>query len=163
MAGNHTSVMVRQRKAGTSTLIGNHTFWGDKCTGGRQRKVRKGGNLWCLNLTCCSLCSHCNKISLADKKYPLHTDAITLSIKAKWGQKSLLPSRKWSWGENQGIWPPSLQFQMNIPPFHLYVLHNWLAKKTQGSYLPVSTLPLRAWLMSHSRSVMSDSLWPHGL
>ena len=37
--------MGRQRKAGTSRLSGNHTFWGDKCSGGRQRKVEKASNL----------------------------------------------------------------------------------------------------------------------
>ena len=37
--------MVGQRKARTSRPIRNHTFWGDKCPGGRQRKVRKDTNL----------------------------------------------------------------------------------------------------------------------
>ena len=44
MAGNHASCkhqesLGRQREAGTSRLTGNHTFWDDKCPGGRQRKV----------------------------------------------------------------------------------------------------------------------------
>ena len=39
-----------QRKAGTSRLTGNH--WGDKCPGGRQRKMKRGTNLQ--NVNCCS-------------------------------------------------------------------------------------------------------------
>ena len=77
MAGNHTSCkqqgsMGRPNKAGTSrqkSLTKNHIFWGDKCPGGRQRKLR-GRNLQHLSVTCCSLCPHYNKISLADKKIP---------------------------------------------------------------------------------------------
>ena len=85
VAGNCTSCkqrgsMGKQRKAGTPRLTGNHTFWGNKRPGDRQRKVRKGGNLLPLNVTCCSLCSHYNKISIADKKYPSRTDAMTLLI-----------------------------------------------------------------------------------
>lgn len=34
-----------QRKAGMYKLTGNHTYWGDKCHGGRQRKVEKVMNL----------------------------------------------------------------------------------------------------------------------
>ena len=59
-----------------------HTL-GDKCPRGRQRKVGKGGNLQHLNVTFCSLCPHYNKISLADKKFPSCTQAMTLPVKAK--------------------------------------------------------------------------------
>ena len=72
--------MGRKRKAGASRLTGNHKFVGDNCLGGRQRKVGKGMNLLQLNVTCCLLCPHHNKISLADKKYPLCTDAMSLLI-----------------------------------------------------------------------------------
>ena len=75
--------MDGQRKAGTSRLIRDYIFWGDKCSGGRQRKVEKGTNLQGPNVTPCSLCPHYNKISYADKKYPSCTDAMTLLIKAK--------------------------------------------------------------------------------
>ena len=86
MAGNHISSehrgsLGKQRKAGTSRLTGNHIFWGD--VSWRQRKVRKGGNLQCPNVTFCSICPHYNKISLADKKFPSCTNAMTLRIKAK--------------------------------------------------------------------------------
>lgn len=52
--------MGRQRKAGTSRLTGSHTFGGNKCPGGRQRKVGKGVNLQHLNVTGGSSCPHCN-------------------------------------------------------------------------------------------------------
>lgn len=35
------------------------------------------------NVICCSLCSHYNKISLAGKKFPSCTDAVTLLIKTE--------------------------------------------------------------------------------
>ena len=73
----------RQRKAGTSGLTGNHTFWDGKCPGDRQRKMRRGWNLQSPKVTFCSLYSDYNKISLPDKKYPSGTEAMTLMIKAK--------------------------------------------------------------------------------
>ena len=90
MAGNHASYkqqvsMGRQRRAGTSRLTGNHIFWGDECPGGRQRKVGKGIHLQRLKVACCSLCCHYNKVSLAEKKYPLGTDTMTLLLKTKEG------------------------------------------------------------------------------
>ena len=39
----------KKKKGGTFRLIGNHTFWGDKCPECRQRKVEKGArisNVW---------------------------------------------------------------------------------------------------------------------
>jgi len=48
---NRGRSMGRQRKAGASRLTGNHKFGGDKCLGGRQRKVGKGMNLLQLNVT----------------------------------------------------------------------------------------------------------------
>ena len=83
VAGNHASCkqwgsMGRQRKAGSSRLTGNHTFW-VMCPGSRQRKMRQFRNLLCPNVTCCSLCSHYNKISLTDK-YPSCTDTVALLI-----------------------------------------------------------------------------------
>ena len=36
---------------------------------GDKERWKKGRNLQCLNVTCCSLCPHYNKISLADKNY----------------------------------------------------------------------------------------------
>ena len=68
--------------------------------------------LWSLKVTFCSLCSHYNKISLADKKFPSCTNTMTLLIKTK-GQKSLLPSGMWSWDENQGILPN----EYSVPSF----------------------------------------------
>ena len=109
-------------------------FGGNKRHGDRQRKVGKGRNLRHPNVTCCSLCPHYNKISFVDKKYPSCTDAMTLPIKAKWGHKSLLPSGRWSWDENQGIWPQTPPSPVNILPLHFHAPHNQLAKETQGSY-----------------------------
>ena len=80
---NSGGAMGGHRKAGTPRLSENDTFWGEKCPGGRQRKVGQGRSLLHPNVTCCSLCSHYNKISLADKKYPSCTNAMTLPIKAK--------------------------------------------------------------------------------
>ena len=56
---------------------------GGKCPGGRQRKVGKGKNRQCLNVTFCSLCPHYSKISLANKIFPSCTNAMTFLIKAK--------------------------------------------------------------------------------
>ena len=68
----------KQRKAGTSRLTGNHTFWMIKFP-----EAKKGGekrNLLQPKVTLCSLYSHYNKISLAHKKYPSCTDSMTLLI-----------------------------------------------------------------------------------
>ena len=51
-----------QIKAETSRLTGNHTFWGDKCPGGRQGKVEKSISLQHPNVTCCLLCPNYNVI-----------------------------------------------------------------------------------------------------
>ena len=50
------------KKSQTSRLIENHTFFGGKCPGGRQRKVEKSTNLQCPDVTCCSLCPHYGEI-----------------------------------------------------------------------------------------------------
>ena len=97
-------------------------------------------NLLHLNVTCCSLCFHYNKISLADKKYPPCTDAMTLQIKLN---KDKNPSSPWEGGAGMKIrkydpqTPPS---PMNILPLHLYAPHNRLAKETRDSYSPVCPL-----------------------
>ena len=65
----------------------NQTLWGDKCPKGRQKKVGKVITLQSPNVTCCSLCPHYNKISLADKKFTSCTEIMTLLIKAKKRQK----------------------------------------------------------------------------
>ena len=70
--------MGRQRKAGTFRLIGNHTFWGDMVL----EQTNKGGESLespHLDVTCCSLCSHYNKINLAGK-FPSGTEAMSLLI-----------------------------------------------------------------------------------
>ena len=134
-AGNHIAwkqqgSLGRQRKAGTSRLTGNHAFGDDKCPGGRQRKLGKGRNLRHPNVTFCSLGRRYNKISLADKKFPSCTDAMTLQIKTKHGQKSLLPSGRCSWGEIRDYDPLPPPSPVNILPLHFYTPHNQLAKET---------------------------------
>ena len=51
-------------------------YLGDKDPRGRQRKVKKGGNLWCQNVSFPSLRSHYNIIRLTDKKFPSFIDAL---------------------------------------------------------------------------------------
>lgn len=66
--------MGRRRKAGTSRLTGNHIFWGNKCSGGRQGKVGKV-NLQPRNMTCYDyalVIIKYNTLSYADKIYPSH-------------------------------------------------------------------------------------------
>ena len=57
-AGGHRQT----KKAEAFRLTGNQTLW--------AMKVAKGRNLMHPNVTCCSLFSHYNKISLAEKKFP---------------------------------------------------------------------------------------------
>lgn len=80
VAGNHTScerqgVLGRQ----SSNLQTNRKPYilGDKDPRGRQRKVKKGGNLWCFP----SLCSHYNIIKLTGKKFPSCISTLTHLIK----------------------------------------------------------------------------------
>lgn len=63
-----------------------------ECPEGRQRKVGNGRSFWWPNTTFCSLCPYYNKISLADKKFPSCTNAMTLPIKVK--SKILPPLRQ---------------------------------------------------------------------
>ena len=84
VAGNHTSCtqgssMGRGIEVGTSRLTGNHIFWAIRVLKA-DREVGKDGTLLPWNVTCCLLRSHSNKISLADKKHPSFTDAMTLLI-----------------------------------------------------------------------------------
>ena len=126
--------MGKPRKAGTSRLIGNKTVWGDKGLGSRQKKVGKSWTLWCLNIVFFSLYSHYNKTSSADKKYPSGTNTMTLCIKTKQRQKSLLLLEMWSWTENQEIRSQTLPSPVNILPIHFYTPYNQLFKETQGRY-----------------------------
>ena len=48
---NNKRPWAENKKAEISELTRNHTFWGDKCPGGRQRKWGKGRNLWFLHVT----------------------------------------------------------------------------------------------------------------
>lgn len=107
---------------------------GDKGLGSRQKKVGKSWTLWCLNIIFFSLYSHYNKTSPADKKYPSGTNTMTLCIKTKQRQKSLLLLEMWSWTENQEIRSETLPSPVNILPIHFYTPYNQLFKETQGRY-----------------------------
>ena len=48
---NNKRPWAENKKAEISELTRNHTFWGDKCPGGRQRKWGNGRNLWFLHVT----------------------------------------------------------------------------------------------------------------
>ena len=80
-------------------------FLSDKYPGSRQRKAGKVRNLLCPNVTCCSWCSHYNKISLTGKRHSSCTRVVTLLTWVR--TKPLLPSGRWSWDENQGLRPPN--------------------------------------------------------
>ena len=80
-------------------------------------------------VTCGSLCPQHNQISLGDKKFPPCNAAMTRLIKAKQGQKSLLPSAKWRWNKNQEMWLPAPPSQWIFHPFICMLLITSLAKK----------------------------------
>ena len=60
----------------------NHTLWVISVLEAFREKQEEGRNLQGLNVTCCSLCSHYNKISLADERFPSCSEAVALPIKA---------------------------------------------------------------------------------
>lgn len=80
--------MSRERRAGARWqeiihLVDSRGPWaerGKQEASGRQRKVGKGGNILCPNVTHRSSCSHRNKISLTDNKYPSGANAMRLLI-----------------------------------------------------------------------------------
>ena len=56
----NSGVHGQTKKAGTSTLM--ECFGVIKCPGNEQGMMEKGASLQHLNVTCCSLCPHYNKI-----------------------------------------------------------------------------------------------------
>ena len=58
-------------------MTGNHTSWDDKGPRCKQ-KCGERQDLWHLDVTFCSLCSHYSKINLADKKNLACKDAMKL-------------------------------------------------------------------------------------
>ena len=137
------------RKQETSGLIRTQTFWGNKCPGGRQRKVGKGRISSVPNVTFCSLCSHYNKISLAEEVSIMYwccdtsnQDWIKTKIPPLLRKVELEKKKKkerWSWGENQEISLQTSPLPMNILSTHFYNPYNQLAKGIQRSYPPECT------------------------
>lgn len=95
----------------------------------------KRENLLVLNLTYCSLCPHCNKISLADKKYPSCTchDTFDQSIFKNETPSSLQEGEAGRKIKEYG--PPSPSFPLNIPPMQLDALNNQSTKRKRGQLL----------------------------
>lgn len=119
-------------------MTGNHTLWGCKCTGGRQRKVEKDANLQHPNVICCSLCPYYNKLVMQIRS--------TQHVRTAWHFQSKLNKDKnpSSLGKLELEWKSGTVTTPQIPPspfitlpIHLYTSHNWLARETQGSCLPV--------------------------
>lgn len=93
--------------------------------------MRNGGNLLHLKVMCCSLYSHYNKISLADKKYPSCICIMTLLIKTK-DKKPSFPRKGGAGMKIRNYVPKSLLLN-EYSPIHFHTPYNQLAKKTQGS------------------------------
>ena len=116
----------RQRKAETSRLTG--TYFGCKCSGGRQRKMGKDRNLLSPNVTCYSVYPDYNK------KYH---NALTPWYFWSKLNKDKNPSFPQEDGAGMKIReseydPQTPASSVNIPLLHLNVHHNLLAKETQG-------------------------------
>ena len=112
---------------------------------GIQRMVGKGRTLWHQTVTFCSSCPCYNKISLANKKYPSCTDAMTLLIQDQIKTKipSPLGKVKLGWKSGNKIQPhPS---SMNCLHNHCYTPYNKLAKELRAAaHLNLPVLPLKS-------------------
>ena len=69
------------KKAEISELTRNHTFWGWQVSWRQTKKMRKWKESLVSACNFCSLCSHYNKISLADKNYWSHINAMIIPIR----------------------------------------------------------------------------------
>ena len=104
---------------------------GDNFPGSRKERWGKVGSSWVMSVSCCSLCSHYSKFSLAAKKYPSGTDAF-------WSKLNEDENLSSPWDDGAGMKMreynlPSPPSPGNIPPLHLYTSHNRLAKEAWSS------------------------------
>ena len=117
------------------------------------KKVGKGRNLLSSNVICCSLYSHHNKISLVDKKTPSCTNAMTLPIKAAAAAAAAAAKSFQSC--------PTLCDPIDDSPPGSLVPGILQARTLEWVAISFSNAWEEKW--KWSRSVMSDSWWPHGL
>ena len=127
--------MGRQRKAETSRLTGAH--FGCKCSGSRQRKMGKYGNLLSPNLTCYSFYPDYNKN---------YHHALTPWYFWSKLNRDKNPSSPQEDGAGMKIREYEYDTQtpassVNIPLLHLNAHHNLLAKETQSSIFSPVCLP----------------------
>ena len=80
---NNKGPPADNKKVEISELTRNHTFCGWQVSWRQTKKMRKWKESLVSACNFCSLCSHYNKISLANKKKPSGTKAVTRPIKAK--------------------------------------------------------------------------------
>ena len=132
--------MGRQRKAGASRLTGNHKFWGDKCLGGRQRKVGKGMNLLQLNVTFAHYVLITTKLALQIRS--------TNTAPMPWSKlnKDKNPSSpgKLGWNSGNGI-PKLLLPPWMFCPFICMPHITSLPKKSRAATHLCAALPLRTY------------------
>ena len=122
---------------------------GDKGPECRPRKVGKDGNLWCPSITCCSLFSHYNKISLSDKKYPSGTDTMTVPSRLNKNKKSSFP-----WEGEVGMKIRKYYLKPHPPQWKLHPfistlpITNFPKNLRAATHLSLSHLPLRVYYSS---------------
>ena len=124
---------------------------GDKGPACRPTKVEKDGNLWCPSITCCSLFSHYNKISLADLicKYPAGTDTMRVPSRLNKGKNS-----SFSWEGEVGMKIRKYYLKPHPPQwkFHSFIstlpITNFPKNLRAVTHLSLSNLPLRVYYSS---------------
>ena len=122
-----------EKKSRTSRLQESTRLGGEKCPGGRQRKVGKGENLQHLNVDFCSYVII--TIYLALQIRSTHHAPRPWHFESK-QNKDKNPFSPLEGGNGMKIRdydpPPNSPSPMNIPPLHLYFPHKWLSKKPRA-------------------------------